>query len=106
MVLIERSVETPRSSSIAARVWQGRPRGGLVGVLTSKRSQINDVQYPRVSNRILKGTSHEEVVNDESNEAMLIFELMACRDIQISCITARVWQSHLRHADQRKVSSV
>jgi hypothetical protein len=75
-------------------------------VLTSKRSQINDVQYPRVSNRILKGTSHEEVVNDESNEAMLIFELMACRDIQISCITARVWQSHLRHADQRKVSSV
>jgi hypothetical protein len=33
-------------------------------VPTSKRPQVDDVQYPRVSNRILKGASHEEVVND------------------------------------------
>jgi hypothetical protein len=30
---------------------------------------------------------------------------MECRDIQISCIAARVWQSHSRHADLRKVSN-
>jgi hypothetical protein len=30
---------------------------------------------------------------------------MECRDIQISCIAARVWQSHSRHADIRKVSN-
>jgi hypothetical protein len=29
---------------------------------------------------------------------------MECRDIQISCIAARVWQSHPRHADLGKVS--
>jgi hypothetical protein len=28
-----------------------------------------------------------------------------CRDTQISCIAARVWQSHSRHADLKKVSS-
>jgi hypothetical protein len=49
-------------------------------VSTSKRPQVDDVQYPRVSNKILKGASHEEVVNDESDEAMLIFERMECRD--------------------------
>jgi hypothetical protein len=31
-------------------------------------------------------------------------ERIECRDIQISCIAARVWQSHSRHADLRKVS--
>jgi ribosomal protein L37AE/L43A len=45
---------------------------------------------------ILKGVSHEEVVNDEC---------MECRDTQISCIAARVWQSHSRHADLKKVSN-
>jgi hypothetical protein len=37
----------------------------------------------------LKGVSHEEVVNDETDEAMLIFERMECRDTQISCIAAK-----------------
>jgi hypothetical protein len=32
-------------------------------VLTSKRPQFNDVQYQRISNRILKGVLREEVVN-------------------------------------------
>jgi hypothetical protein len=32
-------------------------------VPTSKRPQIDDVQYPRVSNRILKGALNEEVVD-------------------------------------------
>jgi hypothetical protein len=33
-------------------------------VLTSKRPQINNVQYPRIPSNILKGASHEEVVDD------------------------------------------
>jgi hypothetical protein len=32
---------------------------------TSKRPQVDDVQYPRIPNRVLKGASHEEVFNDE-----------------------------------------
>jgi hypothetical protein len=31
---------------------------------------------------------------------------MECGDTQISCIAARVWQSHSRHADLRKVSKL
>jgi hypothetical protein len=42
---------------------------------TSKRPQIDDVQYPRVPSRILKGTSHEEVANDETDEIMLILNV-------------------------------
>jgi hypothetical protein len=33
-------------------------------VPTSKRPQINDVQYLRILSRILKGVSHEEVGDD------------------------------------------
>jgi hypothetical protein len=32
-------------------------------VPTSKRPQVDDVQYPRIPSRILKGVSNEEVVN-------------------------------------------
>jgi hypothetical protein len=38
---------------------------------TSKWPQVDDVYYPRIPSRILKGVSHEEVVNDETDEAML-----------------------------------
>jgi hypothetical protein len=58
-------------------------------VPTLKRPQIDDVQYLRVPSRILKGTSHEEVVYDETDEIMLILNALECRDIQISCIAAR-----------------
>jgi hypothetical protein len=58
-------------------------------VPTSKRPQVDDVQYPRVSNRILKGASHEEVVNDEAWRNIIDLECMECRDTQISCIAAR-----------------
>jgi hypothetical protein len=43
-------------------------------VPTLKRPQINDVQYPRIPSRILKGVSHEEVVNDLI-EVMLILNV-------------------------------
>jgi hypothetical protein len=32
-------------------------------VPTSKRSQVDDVQYLRIPSRIVKGTLHEEVVD-------------------------------------------
>jgi hypothetical protein len=44
-------------------------------VPTSKRPQVDDVQYPRIPSRILEGASHEEVVNDESDEAILILKV-------------------------------
>jgi hypothetical protein len=56
---------------------------------TSKRPQISNVQYLRIPSRILKGALKEEVVNDETDEAMLIFERMECRDTQISYIATR-----------------
>jgi hypothetical protein len=30
---------------------------------TSKRPQVDDVQYPRMSSKVLKGASNEEVVD-------------------------------------------
>jgi hypothetical protein len=58
-------------------------------VPTSKRPQVDGVQYPRIPSRILEGASHEEVVNDESDEAMLIFERLESRHTIISSIAAR-----------------
>jgi hypothetical protein len=51
---------------------------------TSKRPQIKNVQYPRIPSRILKGVSHEEVVNDEAGQSDVNFERMECRDTQVS----------------------
>jgi hypothetical protein len=56
-------------------------------VPTSKRPQIDDVQYP--SSKILKGVSYEEVVNDEAWQSDINLERMECRDIQISCMAAK-----------------
>jgi hypothetical protein len=33
-------------------------------VPTSKRSQVDGVQYPRIPSRILKGASNEAVIDD------------------------------------------
>jgi hypothetical protein len=49
-------------------------------VPTSKRSQIDDAQYPRIPTRILKGAPNEEVVD---------FKCIECRDTQISYIAAK-----------------
>jgi hypothetical protein len=72
---------------------------------TSKRPQIDDVQYPRVPSRILKGTSHEEVVNDETDEIMLILNIWSVETPRYPAKLQGVWQSHPRHADLKKVSS-
>jgi hypothetical protein len=44
-------------------------------VPTSKGPQIDDVQYPRIPNKILKSVSHEKVVNDEIDKIMLILNV-------------------------------
>jgi hypothetical protein len=44
-------------------------------VPTSNRSQVDDVQYSRIPNKILKGASHEEVANNETDEIMLILNV-------------------------------
>jgi hypothetical protein len=95
MVLIERSVETPRSPSIAARSLQGRPQGGLVGVPTSKRPQINNAQYLGIPSEILKSARVKkssivvETNDDEAGGNNVDLERVECRDIQISCIDAK-----------------
>jgi hypothetical protein len=33
-------------------------------VLTSKRPQVDDAQYPRIPSKVLKGASNEEVTDD------------------------------------------
>jgi hypothetical protein len=43
--------------------------------------QIDDVQYPRISNKILRGALHEEAINVEADEIMSILKRMECRDI-------------------------
>jgi hypothetical protein len=40
-------------------------------VSTSKRPQINDVQYPRIPSRILKVVSYEKVVDDVVDEVAM-----------------------------------
>jgi hypothetical protein len=58
-------------------------------VPTSKRPYINDVQYPRIPNKVLKGASYEEVINDEAWRSNANLERLECRDIQISYMAAR-----------------
>jgi hypothetical protein len=117
MVLIKRSVETPRSPSIAARslAWPtlGRPcrRADLEEAL-NQRCQVS-----KDTHRILKGASHEEVVNnetdeamvetnnDEANKIMLILNVWSVETSRYPAWLQRVWQRHSRHADLKKVSS-
>jgi hypothetical protein len=58
-------------------------------VPTSKRPQIDNVQYPRIPSWILKGVSGEEVVNHEAWQSDVNHQRIECRDTQISCIDAK-----------------
>jgi hypothetical protein len=95
MVLIERSVETPRSLSMAARSLAGPTSRRPCRRADLNRPQVDDVHYPRVSNRILKGASHEEVFRGGWNcrrwscRSDVDLERKECRDIQIPCIAAK-----------------
>jgi hypothetical protein len=64
MVLIKRSVETPRSPTIAARSLAGPTSRRPCRRADLEEASINNVQYPRIPSKILKGASNEEVVDD------------------------------------------
>jgi hypothetical protein len=89
MVLIERSVETPRYPSIAARSLAGpisrRPcrRADLEEASNRRCPVYEDTQQD------LESASYEEVVNDESWQSDINLERMECRDIQIYCMAAK-----------------
>jgi hypothetical protein len=51
-------------------------------VPTSKRPQIINGQYPRIPSKILKGTTYEEVVDDETNEIMLILSVWSVETLR------------------------
>jgi hypothetical protein len=71
MVLIEQSIETPRSPSIDARSLVGPTSRRPCRCADLEKASIHNVQYTRIPSRILKGVSHEEVVNDETDKIML-----------------------------------
>jgi hypothetical protein len=60
-------------------------------VPTSKRTEIDDVQYVRIPSRILKDASHEEVVNDGTDEIMLILNVWSVETPRYLAWLQRVW---------------
>jgi hypothetical protein len=76
-----------------------------------KEDSINNVQYPRIPSRILKGVSNEEVVDDAVAEVstmklgkvMLISNVWTVETSRYLAWLQGVWQSHSRHADLTKV---
>jgi hypothetical protein len=78
-------------------------------VPTSNRPQINNAQYPRISGKVLKGTSNEEIIDYviaevEAGETISILIAWSVETPKYPAWLQRVWQSHSRHADLRKVS--
>jgi hypothetical protein len=76
MVLIERSVETPRSPGIASRSLAGPTSRRPCRRADLEEESINNAQYPRIPSKVLKGASHEEVVNDEAWQSDVNLEHM------------------------------
>jgi hypothetical protein len=64
MVLIKRSVETPRSPSIAARSLAGPTSRRLCRRVDLEDALNNNVQYSRIPSKVLKGASNEEITDD------------------------------------------
>jgi hypothetical protein len=71
MVLIEHSVKTPRSPSLATRSLAGPTSGRPCRRADLEEASIDYVQYPRIPSRILKGASHEEGVDDVLAEVVM-----------------------------------
>jgi hypothetical protein len=63
MVLIDRSVETPRSHSIATRSLAGQTSRRPCRRADLEEALINSAQYPRIPSEILKRTLVGEVVD-------------------------------------------
>jgi hypothetical protein len=64
MVLIKRSVETPRSPSIAARSLAGPTSRRPCRHANLEEALNNNAQYPRIPSKVLKGASNEEIADD------------------------------------------
>jgi hypothetical protein len=75
LVLIERSVETPRPPSIATRSLAGPTSRRPCRHDDLKRPQVNFFQYPRISSRILKGVSYEEVFYNVIDEVVIFIAI-------------------------------
>jgi hypothetical protein len=75
MVLIEQSVETPRSLNMAARSLAGPTSRRPCRHADLEEALNNIAQYPRTPSKVLKGASNEEIVDDESNKVMLILNV-------------------------------
>jgi hypothetical protein len=101
MVLIKRSVETPRSPCIAASSLAWPTSRRPCRRADHEEASNHNAQYPRIPSKVLKGASNEEGVNDiivevamsgtVADEAVKYVDLehMECRDTQISCIATR-----------------
>jgi hypothetical protein len=63
MVLIDQSVETPRSPSMAARSLAGPTSRRLCRRADLKEALNNNAQYSRIPSKVLKGASNEEIVD-------------------------------------------
>jgi hypothetical protein len=72
MMLIERSVETPRSPSMAARNLAGPTSGRPYRRADLEEALNNNAQYPRIPSKVLKGALHEEVVDDVVAELAML----------------------------------
>jgi hypothetical protein len=102
MVLIKRSVETPRSPSIAARSLAGPTSRRPCRRANIEEASNQLCQYLRIPSRTLKGMSDEEVVNDAvADEIMLILNVWSVETPRYLAWLQRVWQGHSRHADLR-----
>jgi hypothetical protein len=79
--LIERSVETPRSPSIAARSLAGPTSGRPCRRADYKEATTRRYPVSEDTSRIMKHTSHEDVflvvetVNNEAGEIMLVLNV-------------------------------
>jgi hypothetical protein len=71
MILIEQSGETPISPSIAARSLAGPTSGRPCRRADLEEASINNVQYSRISSKVLKGASFEEGVDDVVDEVAM-----------------------------------
>jgi hypothetical protein len=62
--LIKRSVETPRSPSIASRSLAGKTSRRPCRHANLEEALNNNAQYPRIPGKVLKGASNEEIADD------------------------------------------
>jgi hypothetical protein len=64
MVLIEQSVETPRSPSMAARSLAGPTSRRPCRCADLEEALKNNARYLRIPSKVLKGASNEEITDD------------------------------------------